>query len=54
MQNLVLGTALRPLGEEVEGEAFLLTTSLLEEEGVAVVKLHPYQVEVGVDVEAEP
>jgi hypothetical protein len=60
MRILALGTALLHLGadpclgeEEVE-EAFLLTTWLLEEEGAAVVNLHPYLVEVGVDGEAGP
>ena len=59
-RTLVLGTALRhpgadpSLGEEEAGEEFLLTTWLLEEEGEAVVKLHPYLVEVGADGEAGP
>jgi hypothetical protein len=60
MRTLILGTALRHLGEdpypgeEEAGEAYLLTTWLLEEEVVAVVKLHPYLVEVGADGEAGP
>ena len=59
-RTLVLGRALRHLGadpclgEEEAGEAFLLTTWLLEEEVAAVVKLHPYLVEVGADGEAGP
>jgi len=59
-RTLVLGTALHHLGEdpypgeEEEGEAFLLTTWLPEEEVVEVVKPHPYLVEVGADEEAEP
>ena len=60
MRTPVLGTASRHLGvdpyqgEEEAGEAFLLPTWLLEEAGVAVVKLHPYLVGVGADGEARP